>query len=136
MNLNFNKVVLLGRIASDITYKDEPNKDKVSVLFLATNRKWKDRDGIKKEQATFHKVLFFGAIADTIHELGSKGEIIMVEGRLQHKDIFDEKTNSYKKDVAIICERFQLGTENFKEEEVIAKKIDISKLDDWNFDDI
>ncbi len=147
MNLNINKVILLGRIASEITYKDELGKDKVSIIFLATNRKWKDRDGIKKEQATFHKVLFFGQIAEVIKDLGTKGEVLLVEGRIQHKDIFDEKTNSYSRDVAVIAEKFQLGTETYKKDDIKDEKLKVDKeikiddidavlkrVDAWGFD--
>lgn len=132
MNLNLNKVILLGRIASEIIH-NKLDKDNVAVFFVATNRKWKDRSGIRKEQATFHKVVCFGAIADTINKLGTKGEVVLVEGRIQHKDFPDENNRIMKKDIMIVCEKFQLGSENFKnnvnKEEEKEVEIDWSEFD-------
>ena len=127
MNLNFNKVILLGRIASEIIY-DEPN-DRVSSLILVTNRRWKDRNGNKKEQATFHSVVFFGEIAGLIRDIGKKGEVLLVEGRLQHKEILD-KNGEKKKDVSIVCEKFQLGSEKFEKDKIKNSLID-KQLDEW-----
>ena len=140
MNLNFNKVVLLGRIVGDIIYKEGENgRDSVAVVFLATNRKWKDRSGIKKEQATFHKVVFFGTLASLISQMGTKGEVLLVEGRIQHKDMFDDNRKLIKKDVSVVAEKFQLGTETFdrdKVEEIKGSKIDEIDWDSLDIDDI
>lgn len=144
MNLNLNKVTLLGRIVGDIIYQEgESGRDNVAVVFLATNRKWKDRSGIKKEQATFHKVVFFGALASLVSKMGTKGEVLLVEGRIQHKDIFDENKKLIKKDVSIVVEKFQLGTEMFNrnngEEGKILKTDKMIGEIDWesiNIDDI
>jgi len=144
MNLNLNKVTLLGRIVGDIIYKEgEKGKNNIAVVFLATNRKWKDKNGIKKEQATFHKVVFFGTIANIISQIGTTGEILLVEGRLQHKDIFDENKKLIRKDVSIVAEKFQLGTEMFdkdkpEESKMLKEESKILKIDwdDIDIDDI
>jgi single-strand DNA-binding protein len=139
MNLNFNKAILLGRISGDIIHKEVVGNN-VTVLFLATNRKWKDKNGIRKEQSTFHKVICFGAIADTMHNLAKRGEVLLVEGRIQHKDIYDDNNNLLKKDIVIVCEKFQLGSETFHTRDSIVEKTEVKEKEeidiDWDSFDI
>jgi len=57
--MNFNKVVLVGRVASDIEMRSTASGQSVCSFRLATNRVWKDKNGEKKK---IHNstTLFFG----------------------------------------------------------------------------
>lgn len=125
-----NRVILLGNVATDIIYSASGGG--VATLFLATNRKWKDRAGIKKEQSTFHKVIFFGEMAGLIKDMSKKGEQILVEGRLQHKEYIDVNGEK-RKDIAIVCEKFVLGSEKFEKDKIEINEDLINKqLEEWD----
>lgn len=127
----FNKVILLGSIASDIIYTSSSG-DGVSTLFLATNRKWKDRAGVKKEQSTYHKVVFFGQMAELIKTMGKRGEHLMVEGRLQHRE-YEDIDRVKRKDIIVVCEKFILGSEKFEKDKVEINEDLINKqLEEWD----
>mgnify|MGYP002813209168 CR=1 FL=1 len=54
---NFNKVILVGNITADIELKETPNGAKVASFSIATNRYWKNKEGMKESSATFHSIV-------------------------------------------------------------------------------
>lgn len=101
-----NKVILLGRLGRDPKTSDAQGLA-ICRLALATTRRYKGRDGEKKEETEWHNVVMFGKTAEIAQQYLQKGSEVYIEGRL--------RTRSYEKDgvkrysTEIIGESMQLG---------------------------
>lgn len=77
-----NKVTLVGHIGRDPEIRAMSNGNFVANVALATTEKWKDKDGEKQEKTEWHRLVFFGKLADIVEKYVHKGSLIYVEGRL------------------------------------------------------
>ena len=78
-----NKVTLIGRLGADPEVRYMPAGGAVANITLATNFRWKDKTGEKKESTEWHRVVFFNRLAEIAGEYLKKGGQVYVEGRLQ-----------------------------------------------------
>ena len=79
-----NKVILVGRLGRDPETRFLGNGDLVANLTLATSEQWKSKGtGEKNEVTEWHKLVFFGKIAEVIRDYCKKGAQIYVEGKLK-----------------------------------------------------
>jgi single-strand DNA-binding protein len=79
-----NKVILLGNLGKDPEVKYMPNGNAVANITLATSETWNDKNsGEKKEKTEWHRVVFFGKLAEIVGQYLKKGSKIYVEGKLQ-----------------------------------------------------
>lgn len=82
--LNLNKAQVLGNLTRDPEMRYTPNGQAVSNFTIATNRKWKGRDGAADGEATeYHDIVVWGAQAENVTPMLKKGDPALVEGRLQ-----------------------------------------------------
>lgn len=85
-----NKVILLGHVGQDPELKHGQNANAVCKISIATSESWKDRDsGNKMDRTEWHKVVFFGKLAEVVAQYVKKGSKIYIEGSL--------RTNMYEK---------------------------------------
>lgn len=84
--MNLNKACLLGRITRDPYFRSEDGKTAFASISIATNDFWVGKDGIKREKAQFHDVVFWGRLAEVIRNQCHKGTLLYVEGRLQTRE--------------------------------------------------
>ncbi len=79
-----NKVILIGNLGKDPEVKYMPSGDAVANITLATSETWNDKSsGEKKEKTEWHRVVFFGKLAEIVGQYLKKGSKIYVEGQLQ-----------------------------------------------------
>ena len=79
-----NKAILVGNLGRDPEVRYSPNGQAVANVTLATSESWKDKtSGEKQEKTEWHRVVFFGRLAEIAGEYLKKGAQIYVEGRLQ-----------------------------------------------------
>jgi single-strand DNA-binding protein len=79
-----NKVILIGNLGADPETRYMPNGNAVANVSLATSESWRDRNtGQPQERTEWHRVVFFGKIAEIVGQYLRKGSKIYVEGRLQ-----------------------------------------------------
>ena len=79
-----NKVILIGNLGADPEVRYSPNGSAVTNLRLATTDSWRDRQsGEQQERTEWHRVVFFGKLAEIAGEYLRKGSKVYVEGRLQ-----------------------------------------------------
>ncbi len=78
-----NKVTLIGRLGADPEVRYMPAGGAVANITLATNFRWKDKAGERKETTEWHRVVFFNRLAEIAGEYLKKGGQVYVEGRLQ-----------------------------------------------------
>ncbi|HEX9810585.1 MAG TPA: single-stranded DNA-binding protein [Burkholderiales bacterium] len=79
-----NKVILVGNLGRDPEVRYSPNGQAVANVTIATSESWKDKtSGEKQERTEWHRIVFFGRLAEIAGEYLKKGAQIYVEGRLQ-----------------------------------------------------
>lgn len=79
-----NKVILIGNLGKDPEVKYMPSGDAVANITLATSDTWNDKSsGEKKEKTEWHRVVFFGKLAEIVGQYLKKGSKVYVEGQLQ-----------------------------------------------------
>ncbi|MGE5541288.1 MAG: single-stranded DNA-binding protein [Bacillota bacterium] len=105
-----NKVQLYGNLTRDPEVKALPSGQQVANFGVATNRSYKDKNGVRQEQTEFHNVVAFGRTAEVIGQYLKKGRPIYVEGRLQTRT-WDDKEGKKQYRTEIIVENFQFGAE-------------------------
>lgn len=89
-----NKVILVGNLGRDPEVRYSPNGQAVANVTLATSESWKDKNtGEKQERTEWHRVVFFGRLAEIAGEYLKKGAQIYVEGRLQTRKWQDKDGN-------------------------------------------
>lgn len=78
-----NKVILVGHLGADPEMRYLPDGTAVANLRLATSEAWKDKQtGEKKEATEWHRVVFFGKLAEIAGQYLKKGAQIYAEGAL------------------------------------------------------
>lgn len=78
-----NRVILVGNLGRDAELRYTPGGAPVATLNLATTEVYKDKEGQRKEQTEWHRVIVWGKTAESLNEYLTKGKQIYVEGRLQ-----------------------------------------------------
>ena len=84
MSRGVNKVILVGNVGGDPETRYMPNGNAVTNVTLATSESWKDKQtGQQQERTEWHRVVFFGRLAEIVAEYVRKGSQIYVEGSLR-----------------------------------------------------
>ena len=84
MARGINKVILVGNLGADPESRSMPSGGAVTNIRLATTDSWRDRQtGEQQERTEWHRVVFFGRLAEIAGEYLRKGRQVYIEGRLQ-----------------------------------------------------
>lgn len=78
-----NKAIIVGNVCADPTTKYLPSGDAVTNTSVATNETYKDKAGVKQDRVEFHRIVFFGKLAEIAGEYLKKGSKVYVEGSLR-----------------------------------------------------
>jgi single-strand DNA-binding protein len=109
MARSLNKVMLIGNVGSDPEIRMTPSGSKVGKLSLATNRSYQDRGGQQQERTEWHRLTFFGRLADIVEQWVNKGDRLYVEGRIEYSQTQDDQGGTrYWTDI-VINEMVMLG---------------------------
>jgi single-strand DNA-binding protein len=103
-----NKVILIGNLGRDPEVRSTPSGQSVASFTLATNRKWKDKNGQKQEQTEWHQIVCWGRQAEVAGQYLTKGKQIYVEGRLQTRSWDDKQSGEKRYRTEVICDNFQM----------------------------
>ncbi len=115
-----NKVTLIGNLGNDPEVRYSGNGNAVANVSLATAESWRDKDsGEQQERTEWHRVVFFGRLAEIVSEYLHKGSQIYIEGRLQTNKWQDKEGND-RYTTQIVANEMQMlggrgGTSNNKE---------------------
>ena len=86
-----NKAILIGNLGRDAEMRFTAGGTPVATVSLATTERYTDREGQKKEDTQWHRVVIWGKTAESIHEYLTKGKQIYVEGRIQTREWTDKE---------------------------------------------
>ena len=104
--MNFNKIIILGRLTREPELKCLPNQTPVVNFGLACSRLWKSSSGEKKEDTCFVDCVCFGKQAETLNKYVGKGDPLLIEGRLT-LDQWEAQDGSKRSKHKIVIEGFQ-----------------------------
>jgi len=86
-----NKVILIGNLGRDPETRYMPSGDAICNITIATTETWKDKNSGERREATeWHRVVFFGRLAEIAAQYLRKGSQVYVEGRLQTRKWQDQ----------------------------------------------
>jgi single-strand DNA-binding protein len=88
-----NKVILVGNLGRDAELRYTPGGAAVATLNMATTENWTDKSGQKQEKTEWHRVVFWGKVAESLTEYLTKGKQIYIEGRLETRQWNDKDGN-------------------------------------------
>ncbi|MBI3729327.1 MAG: single-stranded DNA-binding protein [Burkholderiales bacterium] len=86
-----NKVIIVGNLGRDPETRYMPSGDAMTSITVATTDSWKDKSsGEKKEQTEWHRITFFGKLAEIAGQYLKKGSQVYVEGSLRTRKYTDK----------------------------------------------
>ena len=85
-----NKVILVGNLGRDPEVRYLPSGDPVANVTIATSSKYKSKTGEMVEETEWHRVTFFGKLAEIVSQYLKKGRSVYVEGRIKTRKYTDK----------------------------------------------
>ena len=86
-----NKVIIVGNLGRDPETRYMPSGDALTNIAVATTDKWKDKaSGEQKEATEWHRISFFGKLAEIAGQYLKKGSQVYVEGKLRTRKYTDK----------------------------------------------
>ena len=85
-----NKVILVGNLGRDPEIRYLPSGEPVANITIATSSKYKSKTGELVEETEWHRVTFFGKLAEIAGQYLKKGRPVYVEGRLKTRKYTDK----------------------------------------------
>ena len=100
MARGINKVILVGTLGKDPEVRYSQAGAALTSVSIATNESWKDKNGEKQERTEWHRVKFFGKLAEIAGEYLKKGGQVYIEGSLRTEKYTDKQgVEKYSTDI-------------------------------------
>ena len=102
-----NKVIIVGNLGADPETRYMPSGDAVTNIRVATTDRFKDKgSGEMREATEWHRIAFFGRLAEIAGEYLKKGSSVYIEGRLKTRQW--EKDGQKQYSTEIVAEQMQM----------------------------
>ena len=90
-----NKVILVGNLGQNPEIRYTQTDSAVANLSIATSESWKDKEtGEQREKTEWHRIVYFGKLAEIAEQYLDKGSKVYVEGKLQTRKWQDKETGA------------------------------------------
>jgi single-strand DNA-binding protein len=87
-----NKVILIGNLGADPETRYTASGSAICTISLATSENWKDKQtGEQQERTEWHRVKFFGRLAEIAGEYLKKGRQVYIEGSIRSSKYTDKE---------------------------------------------
>ena len=132
---SINKVILVGNLGRDPETRYLTDGAAITNVSLATTDTWKDKtSGEKKEATEWHRVVFFGKLAEIAGEYLKKGSQAYIEGRIRTRK-WQDKEGQDRYSTEIVADTMQmLGGKSAQSEAQQEQKKQAGKFDDMEDD--
>ena len=108
MARGINKVILVGNLGNDPDVKATQGGTTVTTISVATSEQWKDKQtGQAQERTEWHRVKFFGRLAEIAGDYLKKGSQVYIEGSLR-TDKYTDKSGIERYSTDIIANEMQM----------------------------
>lgn len=102
-----NKVILIGNLGADPETRHTQAGAAITTIRIATSEAWKDKQtGEQQERTEWHRVKFFGRLAEIAGEYLRKGSQVFIEGKLRTEEYEKDGIKRYSTDV--IADQMQM----------------------------
>ncbi len=108
--MSVNKVILVGKLGKDPELRYTPSGTAVATFSLATNERYKDREGNKQEKTEWHNIVVWRQLAEICGKYLHKGKQIYVEGKIQNRSYDDRDGNKRYISEVVVNEMQMLGS--------------------------
>ncbi len=85
-----NKVTLIGNLGAAAELKTFDGNKKLARVSIATNETYRNKQGEKISETTWHNVIAWGPLAERLAQYAKKGEEIAIEGKLINNNYTDK----------------------------------------------
>ena len=103
-----NKVILVGNLGADPETRYMPSGDAITNIRIATTDRWKDKaSGEMKEATEWHRIAFFGRLAEVAGQYLKKGSQVYVEGRIRTRK-WQDKEGQDRYSTEIVANEMQM----------------------------
>ena len=110
MARGINKAILIGNLGNDPDIRYTASGTAIANISLATAESWRDKNsGEQQERTEWHRIVFFGRLAEIVGEYLRKGSQIYVEGRIQTRKWQDKEGNDRYSTEVVANEMQMLG---------------------------
>lgn len=104
-----NKVILVGNLGRDPEVRHSPDGSTMCSINLATTSSWKDKNtGERRDETEWHRVSFFGRLAEVAGQYLKKGSAVYIEGRIKTRKWQDKETGQDRFSTDIIADQMQM----------------------------
>jgi len=87
-----NKILIIGNLGADPEVRTTQSGITVTSIKVATSESWTDKQtGQKQERTEWHRVKFFGKLAEVAGEYLKKGKQVYVEGSIRTEKYTDKE---------------------------------------------
>lgn len=104
---SLNKIIIIGHLGRDPESRYMPSGEQVTSVSVATTESWKDKSGNKQEQTEWHRISFFGKLAEIAGKYLKKGSQVYVEGRIRTRK-YTDRDGIERHATEIIGDRMQM----------------------------
>ena len=108
MARGINKAIIVGNLGRDPEVRYTANGNAIANITVATTESWKDKQsGERQEKTEWHRVVFFGRLAEIAGEYLKKGSQVYIEGRLQTRK-WEDKSGQERYTTEIVASEMQM----------------------------
>ena len=101
-----NKVILVGNLGQEPEVRYNAQGGAITTISIATSESWKDKNsGQTQESTEWHRVVFFGKLAEIAGEYLTKGSQVYVEGKLKTRK-WQDKQGQDKYTTEVVVDSF------------------------------
>jgi len=101
-----NKVILVGNLGRDPELRYIQSGQAVANFTLATNDRWRDKEGNNQERTEWHRIVVWGKSAENCAQFLQKGRSVYVEGRLQTRE-WEDKDGNKRQTTEVVAQTVQ-----------------------------
>ncbi len=136
-----NKVILIGNLGADPDVRSmNTTGGIVANMTVATSESWKDKQsGQNQERTEWHRVVFYGRLAEVVKEYLKKGAKVYIEGSLRTRK-WQDKSGVDKYTTEIIGQSLQMldgrGTTSASPEYADNSDLPMTPIDEMQEDEI
>ena len=106
MNSINNTVQLIGNLGRQVELRELDNGRKIAYLKIATREIFRTKEGGKRIETTWHNVIAWDKIAETMHVLLKKGSTVVIQGKLRNR--FTKEGNKNQLYTEVVVNEFRL----------------------------
>lgn len=108
MSRGINKVILVGNLGKEPEVRFTPEGNAIANIVVATSESWRDKQsGDMQERTEWHRVVFFGRLAEIVGEYLHKGSKVYLEGALRTRK-WTDKDNNERYTTEVVASEMQM----------------------------